>query len=144
MGFGYNASNNNYKVVRIQSPGGIQKDRNKGLVQIYTLGGESSGWRNIGEISCILESNSILWNGSIYWLAWDSNQWKIAGFDLADEEFRYLPTPTLGHSFFSWSQLTLLGGYLSIFNIDGIYERTYIWSFKKKQNDDLSVEGGGL
>ncbi|XP_026381326.1 F-box protein At3g07870-like [Papaver somniferum] len=146
-GFGYDPSGRNYKIARIEYPYSGLKD--KAWVKIYTLGG--SGWRDIGEINYnLLGKEGILWNGSFHWLDntfhwFDKNKqyWKIVAFDLADENFRYLPTTPCNKKHTPETQLKLLGGYLSIVSMDRDNGRLDIWMLKNKQNNnDIVVEAG--
>ncbi|OVA16732.1 F-box domain [Macleaya cordata] len=134
-GFGYHHSTNEYKVVRIYYSG---DQHSMGQVQVYTLGHESE-WRNKGEITySFRESPAILANGALHWL--DDKEWNIVAFDLADEEFRLLPSPPcfrLGGKLTSSYQLQVLGGYLSVVHQEP-GDRVDIWSFKMNSNYDLN------
>ncbi|OVA05591.1 F-box domain [Macleaya cordata] len=127
-GFGYHPSTNEYKVVRIHY---FLNQPSLGRVHVYTLG-RGGGWRDKGEINYSLSlSKSILVNGALHWI--DLRKAKIIAFNLADEEFRVLPSPPcLGPALTSDSyRLWVLGGGLCL--VDQSSVRTAdIWSFKKK------------
>ncbi|OVA03347.1 hypothetical protein BVC80_879g13 [Macleaya cordata] len=130
-GFGYHHSTNEYKDVR------IYYDYNQpslvGQVQVYTLGG-GDGWRNKGEITHSLypiSSKGVFANGAIHWM--DAVQGIILAFDLADEEFRLLPSPPpLEIHKSSHVGIRLWGGYLCVFYV---YQGKCvdIWTLKKKK-----------
>ncbi|XP_026445587.1 F-box protein At3g07870-like [Papaver somniferum] len=123
-GFGYNRSVDRYKVIRIHYPNrfGYGWPRSPGQVQIYTLVGGDSGWRNLGDIKYSLAFNGTLLNGSLYWLDW--NDQKIVSFDLADEEFRLLPTAPpcficVKHAYYRLAVLDCWVGICALFTISG-------------------------
>ncbi|OVA16715.1 F-box domain [Macleaya cordata] len=131
-GFGYRFSTDEYKVVRIYyHPDDYEQS--VGHVEVYTLG-SAIGWRNKGEIpySISVSSSGILANGALHWL--DYKEWKIVAFDLADEEFRLLPSPPCFRfgNFTTFYQLQVLGGCLCVVHHER-GERLDIWSLKKKK-----------
>ncbi|OVA07457.1 F-box domain [Macleaya cordata] len=128
-GFGYNLSTDEYKVVRIYYE--FDQPSFLGHVQVYTLGRGGSAWRSKGEITHFFCSSSIYANGALYWL--DVGERKVVAFDLADEEFRLLPSPPcFGMCKSAFVGLRLLGGYVCIVYIN---EGKYldIWALKKKK-----------
>ncbi|KAI3960953.1 hypothetical protein MKW98_019154 [Papaver atlanticum] len=97
-GFGYHPLINEYKVVRVSYIGSANKlTPRRGLVEIYTLG-SGSGWRYAGETDYYLGSDyfanpgGVCVNGRLHWLS-DEFQ-DIVAFDLVDEKFQLLRTPT--------------------------------------------------
>ncbi|OVA16360.1 F-box domain [Macleaya cordata] len=132
-GFGYHCSTNEYKVVRIYYLSGEPFGR----VQVYTLGG-GSGWRHKENISFSLllhhDSPAVLANGALHWL---DDEGKIVAFDLADEEFRLLPSPPcllLYNEHKYWFQLRVLGGRLCVVH-QNQGKSSDIWSLKKKKKN---------
>lgn len=102
FGFGYNDKPKEYKVVRIYYESEDVKER--GLLQVYTLGGRT-GWRNKGKMIYSLQSNNSYSpgtnvDGAIYWLHQEepklgvchpnSTEGRIVAFDLADEVYRVI------------------------------------------------------
>ncbi|XP_026395988.1 F-box protein At3g07870-like [Papaver somniferum] len=84
-GFGYVKSTDEYKVVRIRYKNNGFADGN---VEVYTLG-SGRGWRALGTVLYGLEKSGTYANDAIYWISYD----KVVAFDLANEEFRFLPVP---------------------------------------------------
>ncbi|XP_026451116.1 F-box protein At3g07870-like [Papaver somniferum] len=84
-GFGYVKSTDEYKVVRIRYKNNGFADGN---VEVYTLG-SGCGWRALGTVLYGLEKSGTYANDAIYWISYD----KVVAFDLANEEFRFLPVP---------------------------------------------------
>ncbi|XP_026396559.1 F-box protein At3g07870-like [Papaver somniferum] len=139
-GFGYNCSANNYKVIRIHYPKKLSYayPPSPGQVQIYSLGGgDSCGWRNLGDINYSLAFNGTLLNGSLYWLEWMDQ--KIVAFDLANENFQLLPTapPCFVRVKYGYFRLAVLGGHLCFVHHKW-EEGVDIWSFKNRQTDNSS------
>ncbi|KAI3894780.1 hypothetical protein MKX03_023575 [Papaver bracteatum] len=98
-GFGYHPIINKYKVVRIFYVGNPKNPTFKGHVQVYTLG-SGSGWQSTGETDYYLwpekynvgDPVGVCVNGALHWPCAESAD--IVAFDLADEEFHLLPTPS--------------------------------------------------
>lgn len=135
-GFGYHHSTNKYKVVRIHYPNRFlySDPPSVGLVDIYTLGDDSTGWRSIGETNFIVPYEGILMNGCLHWM--DRIEHKIVTFDLADEKFRLLPTapPCFDHDEPSFYQLKMLGGYLCVCH-EWRCKRMDIWLYKINEHN---------
>ncbi|KAF5481009.1 hypothetical protein F2P56_001705 [Juglans regia] len=123
FGFGFHPTTKEYKVIKIvyyrravtfyRYPVASAYVRDS-EVQIFTLG--SSTWRSLGKAGyhylyrC---SSQVLVNGRPHWVTWPlkhHQRMKIVSFDLADEQFREVPsTPLKGTTY----QLVVLGGCLS-------------------------------
>ncbi|XP_026420184.1 F-box protein At3g07870-like [Papaver somniferum] len=127
-GFGYLRTLDVYKVVRIYYP----VYRGKGLVQIYTLG-NSSGWREIGEIEHSMDSYpGVLANETLYFRV-DCEK-NILALDLASEEFYILPKPPFLSERNISHQLKVVRGCLCIVHSKK-GENVEIWSLKNTQNN---------
>ncbi|OVA14019.1 F-box associated domain [Macleaya cordata] len=130
-GFGYHRSTDEYKVVRIYYP----DQHSMGRVEVYTLG-SGNGWRDKGEIPySLFASSGILANGALHWL--DYKEWKIVAFDLADEEFRLLPSPPCFSCFFP-SPLPCCFDLYGVGRLCVVHhersERVDIWSLKQENS----------
>ncbi|XP_026458583.1 uncharacterized protein LOC113359108 [Papaver somniferum] len=82
--FGYVASTNEYKVVRIMY---VNKNKTDREVYIYTLG-SGHGWRNLGKFTFGNEEQlvkGVFVDGALHWL--DYQLKKMVTFDLAEEKF---------------------------------------------------------
>lgn len=82
--FGYVASTNEYRVVRIMYDNKTKTDRE---VYIYTLG-SGHGWRNLGKFTFRNEEQlvkGVFVDGALHWL--DYQLKKMVTFDLAEEKF---------------------------------------------------------
>ncbi|XP_026432742.1 F-box protein At3g07870-like [Papaver somniferum] len=128
FGFGYLHSTNEYKVVRI--------DCNRKTIHVYALG-SGVGWRIIkDEFLYIFEGLSIFANGAIHWLeslkVWEN---KIVAFDLTDEKFKSVPSPTW-EDYYDIRNLALLGGnlYVVFYYTRGYQGSLDIWALKKAVN----------
>ncbi|XP_026419967.1 F-box/kelch-repeat protein At3g23880-like [Papaver somniferum] len=66
-GFGYLASTNEYKVVRINDP--EPNSPNSLEIEVYSLG-SGNGWRNVGKLNSRISSARIgvLANGALHWI----------------------------------------------------------------------------
>ncbi|XP_026411192.1 F-box/kelch-repeat protein At3g23880-like [Papaver somniferum] len=147
-GFGYHSSIQNYKIVRIY----YIQNQPLGRVQVYTLGGGSSGWRDLGETVyslrhsklCLRGDRSpfgVLANGALHWL--DTEQ-KIGSFDLVAENLYLLPSPPFvsDTSVTNCFQLQVLGGCLCFVHLkpDKFLD---IWLLRKKgesSSSDVNVQ----
>ncbi|GJZ45163.1 putative F-box domain-containing protein [Tanacetum coccineum] len=93
MGFGYDSSTDDYKVVRAICNGDIT------LVHILSL--KSNIWNLFGRIDYLNPPTTpgILFNGALHWFwfedanYYDMDKASIVSFDLAKEEFREIPQP---------------------------------------------------
>ncbi|XP_026439321.1 F-box protein At3g07870-like [Papaver somniferum] len=133
-GFGYHPLIDKYKVIRIHYPRSHDSQGvpiTLGSVEVYTLG-SGTGWRSIGEVTYDFSRSGVLANGSLYWL--DYKQKRIVAFDLADEEFRLLPTlpPCFNGNKKATYHVKVLGGDLCLVHSEP-YEPIDIWSFKNKE-----------
>ncbi|KAK3012256.1 hypothetical protein RJ639_011243 [Escallonia herrerae] len=105
VGFGFHPMINEYKVVKM-----VYRIRNDGRrlsngaaslgsfhceIQVFGLGGDI--WRSAGKVPYLLDlqsSESPLVDGRLHWVTAPSfGGRKIISFDLADEQFREVPTP---------------------------------------------------
>ncbi|KAI3896481.1 hypothetical protein MKX03_014628, partial [Papaver bracteatum] len=147
FGFGYHPLTKEYKIVRISYIGlanGLPPSR--GMVEVYTLGG--NGWRNTGETTFFLKSNysaatSVCVNGSLHWVQEESRE--IVAFDLADEKFHLVPSPSFpGETFNEISRslcvrrsclclITLRGGE---YNFSGCHD---LWLLNEKKEDESII-----
>ncbi|XP_026411105.1 F-box protein At3g07870-like [Papaver somniferum] len=95
-GFGYLASTNEYKVVRINDPEPNSPDSLE--IEVYTLG-SGNGWKNVGKLNSRISSARIgaLANGALHWIARGKER-RIMSFDLVDEKIRENSLPTLSRS----------------------------------------------
>ncbi|KAH7849844.1 hypothetical protein Vadar_023744 [Vaccinium darrowii] len=87
FGFGYDPSNDDYKVVRVDSVG----DRLE--VEVYSLRKDS--WRRIGDFPHIVLGEGKVLNGSILWAATNPiiNSFSITALDLSEETYMEIPQP---------------------------------------------------
>jgi F-box interacting protein len=113
VGFGWEPSTNNYKVVSFQFPTVYFANIMEVTAAVYTLSTDS--WKQIYVTSADLVSSldgiffpvgyctrtclrrgSTYFNGAYYWLSRDSEYWsslKIVLFDMKTDVFRVIPTP---------------------------------------------------
>ncbi|PIA30071.1 hypothetical protein AQUCO_05700049v1 [Aquilegia coerulea] len=91
-GFYYSFISNDYKLLKIT----YQNDQSS-LLMVYSFG--ENTWTNMGDISYSYFETDVgkLFNGAIYWIAYDSNDTKftkiLVAFDLAHETFLEVPMP---------------------------------------------------
>ncbi|KAI3852804.1 hypothetical protein MKX03_028638 [Papaver bracteatum] len=90
VGFGYCHSTNVYKIVQT-----CYSETSKRRVLVYTLG-DGRGWREIEKTTYNFLGPGIFGHGALYWLSTKSENVVVA-FDLADETFRYIPSPPCHH-----------------------------------------------
>ncbi|XP_028096475.1 F-box/kelch-repeat protein At3g23880-like [Camellia sinensis] len=112
-GFGYDSSNDDYKVVRISN------FNDSFEVKIYSL--RTDSWRKIQDFpSNIIGFHSMdsgkLANGSLNWVGINpsDHSWVITALDLAEETYRDIPQPNYGKSF--------LVKYRSIYGVPDFHE----------------------
>ncbi|KAM7462423.1 hypothetical protein LguiA_030544 [Lonicera macranthoides] len=111
VGFGYDSSTDDYKLVRIS----ITSSRYR--VDLYSL--KTNAWKKIREVPdhnvVQFERHSGKWapNGSIYWGG--CSQLKIIAFDLKKEEFTELLLPDEIRQEKSGKHVIELGGYLGVY-----------------------------
>ncbi|GFY82461.1 hypothetical protein Acr_02g0007010 [Actinidia rufa] len=107
-GFGYDSSNDDYKVVRVAFVNGPHE------VKVYSL--RTDSWRRIQdfpndliEYNC-MESGQLV-NGSLNWASANpsNHSWVITGFDLGEETYREIPQPDYGKKVFGLSVRALRG-----------------------------------
>ncbi|GJR88483.1 putative F-box domain-containing protein [Tanacetum coccineum] len=121
MGFGYDSSTDDYKVVRAICDGDIT------LVHMLSL--KSNIWKLFGQIKyrpCF--KPGILLNGALHWFWFDANDTNdekilIVSFDLAKEEFREIPQPDDSRYVYNDNySLGLIEGSLCIFIDEDRYD----------------------
>ncbi|GJZ32429.1 putative F-box domain-containing protein [Tanacetum coccineum] len=118
LGFGYDSSSDDYKVVLAICQQG------KALVQILSL--KSNVWKPFGHVNYIFDDSllaipGILFNGALHWFWLNPNDATrqnilLVSFDLAKEEFREIPQPH--DSRYVWNygySLGIIQGRLCIF-----------------------------
>ncbi|XAR68182.1 hypothetical protein NMG60_11003223 [Bertholletia excelsa] len=145
LGFGFDAINNDYKVVRIVYQHNIPDDHNykvPPLVEIYTQ--NSGNWRNI----CDIAPNTVLYNffplpgflnGSVHWIGSgqhckDSSRNLIAAFDMVDEVFRDIMMPDiLAKTDVLKLSISVLGTSLTIIQYEKIWQSDYCWVWTMKE-----------
>ncbi|OVA07453.1 hypothetical protein BVC80_8779g9 [Macleaya cordata] len=130
-GFGYLHSTNEYKVVRTYYD--YDEPSLVGHVQVYTLG-DGNGWRNKGDTTHFIGSSGVFANGYLHWIDIGAKK-NIVAFDLAEEEFRLLPSPPcllLRSRNLVYFSLQLLGGCLCVVCIDK-GKCVDIWALKNKK-----------
>ncbi|KAL2529578.1 F-box protein CPR30 [Forsythia ovata] len=116
-GFGYDSSTDDYKVIRLITAYN-QSVSECSLVELYSL--KSDSWTRYEDlVGYALESNyGILIGGALHWLRYESEiddfENPIVGFDLAKEEFNFVPRPNLPGKF-SLMNLGNYQGCLSLF-----------------------------
>ncbi|XP_059644867.1 F-box/kelch-repeat protein At3g06240-like [Cornus florida] len=91
LGFGFDSTTNDYKVVRIVYPYGSTTE-----IDIYSL--KQGCWRNIsvsGPIPCICDSSHVSLNGTIHWVSGggDFPGQSIVTFNLSTEVFSWMELP---------------------------------------------------
>ncbi|KAL2505825.1 F-box protein CPR30 [Abeliophyllum distichum] len=118
-GFGYDSSTDDYKVVRLITAYN-QSVSECSLVELYSL--KSDSWTRYEDlVGYALESNyGILIGGALHWLRYESEmddfENPIVGFDLAKEEFNFVPGPNCNlPGKFSLMNLGNYQGCLSLF-----------------------------
>ncbi|XP_026379660.1 F-box/kelch-repeat protein At3g23880-like [Papaver somniferum] len=130
IGFGYNRSSNEYKVVRIQQivasvlpfqP--VDYCRDVERVQVYILLQGGTGWRIktssiirnsvLSQLSApVLPLSGIFAGGTLHWIHKHGRKLETIAFDLKNETFKVLPSiPSVGHGA-NHVELMVLGGNL--------------------------------
>ncbi|XP_057486039.1 F-box/kelch-repeat protein At3g23880-like [Actinidia eriantha] len=114
-GFGYDSSNDDYKVVRVAFVNGPLE------VKVYSL--RTDSWRRIQDFpSNLINFHSTecgqLVNGSLNWAATHpTNQsWVIIALDLGQETYREIPQPNYGKELFGISVRALRGSLCVVCN----------------------------
>ncbi|XP_058182198.1 F-box/kelch-repeat protein At3g23880-like [Rhododendron vialii] len=103
-GFGFDESNDDYKVVLISYRGGGVSAKSN--VMVYTL--RTDSWRQIGDLSCGVPCNVLgnFLNGSLLWLVCVDNSgpgysYVIVSLDLEKETYGEVSQPNYGKAHFS-------------------------------------------
>ncbi|XP_026419941.1 F-box/kelch-repeat protein At3g06240-like [Papaver somniferum] len=142
-GFGYLASTNEYKVVRINDPESNSPDTLE--MEVYTLG-SGNGWRNVGKLNCRTSSARIgvLANGALHWIARGKKR-RIMSFDLVDEKILENSLPTLPQHRNRDVSLNLVGSLGDILMcVNYMREKSDrsldIWLFKENGTYDMNWE----
>ncbi|GMP96426.1 hypothetical protein CsSME_00045082 [Camellia sinensis var. sinensis] len=134
-GLGHDSSNDDYKVVRISNH---DQDANcaDNMVSVYTL--RTNLWRRIEgspyDHTVHGPSRGILVRGALHWLArkgvGSNKSTIIVSFDLADENFRDMPSPDSVDNFILVEELGVLGGCLCVL-VPGYGVCDYVWVMKE-------------
>ncbi|GJZ28656.1 putative F-box domain-containing protein [Tanacetum coccineum] len=124
LGFGYDTSTDDYKVVIVMNDYSDDDRDSKALVHILNL--KSNIWKPLGHFNywfnyIDLATPGILYNEALHWFWFDANDTTnnkvlIVSFDLAKEEFREIPQPD--DTRYVWGKGSTLGiieGRLCIF-----------------------------
>ncbi|GJZ40302.1 putative F-box domain-containing protein [Tanacetum coccineum] len=123
LGFGYDTSTDDYKVVIVMNDYSDDDRDSKALVHILNL--KSNIWKPLGHFNYrfnyYLATPGILYNEALHWFWFDANDTTndkvlIVSFDLAKEEFREIPQPD--DTRYVWGKGSTLGiieGRLCIF-----------------------------
>ncbi|KAG9141527.1 hypothetical protein Leryth_019077 [Lithospermum erythrorhizon] len=140
-GFGYDESNDDYKIVGIYCPGPWMKD-SRNMVKVYTLRNDS--WRTMETVPLPYASpyygvGAIFVNGNLHWQMHDFYQRDhpecsrdIAAFDLETEECKGMKPPKVECD--NW-KLCQLKGYLSALCNYGD-TRSDLWVMKQYGSED--------
>ncbi|RZC63871.1 hypothetical protein C5167_025628 [Papaver somniferum] len=132
-GFGYDTSAGVYKVVRMDPDRVTRGD----MVHVYTVG-SGVGWRrkeNIAQMRCSRFGGftGIPCNGALHWLDYKNRIWT---FDLADEEFRCIPSPQFQLAAVNdHFELRLLGECLSLVHYKDSRTILDIWLLKRNDKE---------
>ncbi|KAH7849046.1 hypothetical protein Vadar_012208 [Vaccinium darrowii] len=127
FGFGYDSSNDDYKVVRVYYVGDQLE------VEVYSLRKDS--WRRIGDFPSILTRYYVgvgkLLGGSILWIATNpsNNSSLITALDLSEETYREIPQPNY-ESRITYLSLIVLKGCLCIVCEDA-YFSFHLWAMNE-------------
>ncbi|XP_039061042.1 F-box protein CPR1-like [Hibiscus syriacus] len=114
VGFGYDATGNDYKVVQMSTSGKP--------VMIYSL--KANSWRRIKDcpyqISYHVTQDGAFANGSLHWVGDENDQHHngslIFGLDLVVEEFHRVPDESdVGNRNFGYRSVGVVGGNLCVF-----------------------------
>ncbi|XP_043710130.1 F-box protein At3g07870-like [Telopea speciosissima] len=110
LGFGYDRISGKFKVLVISQRIPIQSEA---TVTVYTVG--TSSWRSIGEVQYpVLElKQPQLFRGCPHWIVHSLKS--IVSFGIGNEKFKKIPMPPIDNSMTKRTNLTALGGVLSIF-----------------------------
>lgn len=116
-GFGYDSSNDDYKIVTLSYDWLVDKTENyPAFVDVFSW--RIGTWRRIGCFPYVPSSHSgVFLNGSIHWLALSKidGLCVIIAFDTSCEEFKQLPLPDTNHSpHMRGRKLVVLGGCLGM------------------------------
>ncbi|KAK9945748.1 hypothetical protein M0R45_011247 [Rubus argutus] len=96
-GFGFDITNDDYKLVRIVEFHNIDRKLVGSEVKLYSLRGNS--WKRIQSLPCTgisYYSHAVPLNGALHWLVnhrSHSNEERVLTLDLATETFKEFPTP---------------------------------------------------
>ncbi|KAM0015834.1 putative F-box domain-containing protein [Helianthus debilis subsp. tardiflorus] len=126
MGFGYDASTYDYKVIA-----GFRNSKRK-LFYLLTL--KSNIWKVIGEVKYMTLTNrsGILCGGALHWIMLGKKKKKvIISLDLSTEEFEEIPLPTEAHRFYS-PRLCVIEGCLCLY-IDSFASSSKKWVMKNNK-----------
>ncbi|XP_059635339.1 F-box protein At3g07870-like [Cornus florida] len=132
MGFGFNPTRNEYKLVEIINSSGPFMV-SESTVYVYTLG--DGFWRNKGNVPYVilsqqlaLASSEAFLCGALHWLCLFPAK-HIASFDIANELFGVIPYPEMVVDGGGGLSLVVLGGCLSIMD-SSFHEHIDLWIMK--------------
>ncbi|EEF29668.1 ubiquitin-protein ligase, putative [Ricinus communis] len=98
FGFGYDLSNDDYKLVRIAQFGGVDRKSFESEVKVFSL--RKNSWRRIADMPyCVLYpgENGIYANGALHWLVSQDPDSTVAdtivALDLGVEDYHVVPKP---------------------------------------------------
>ncbi|KAM7477752.1 hypothetical protein LguiA_025965 [Lonicera macranthoides] len=150
VGFGYDSSINDYKIVRIIPYYFVKAENEPGKaycglqVDMYSL--KTNSWKIIRDLPRrdVVRHAPLIFNGefggrvsvsmnkSIYWLLGS----KIIGFDLKNEKFKELSWPCNMQPDFRkrLKSLSVMGGYLFVHYIELDSKKFVVWKLKENDN----------
>lgn len=132
IGFGFDHSRNDYKVVRVLR----QSSENGNKIEVYTLG--STTWRETEtNVEYLITTSlcNVLLNGAIHWIAhksYTSFSVVILAFHVASEEFSIFELPLILNR--NVLGFRLLGGRLCV-TVGAIFGEREIWVMKDYGDD---------
>ncbi|KAF5746138.1 putative F-box and associated interaction domains-containing protein [Tripterygium wilfordii] len=135
LGFGFNPTSNEYKVVKVanypipQRPGHPTRFTTDAYAEVFTIG--SHAWRSLGSLPYrfLRVQSQTLVNGRLHWFTWQTREEgldrKLLSFDVDSERFQEVPKPNCGRFGKSESYLMVLKGCLSA----AVYQNYSYWNF---------------
>ncbi|KAL4332978.1 hypothetical protein GQ457_07G013240 [Hibiscus cannabinus] len=129
LGFGYDATGNDYKVVQMSASGKS--------VMIYSL--KANSWRRIKDcpyqISYHVTQDGVFSNGSLHWVGDEEDEHGngrlIFGLDLKVEEFHQVPESDISNRNFGYRSVGVLGGNLCVFREYDDKDDVILWVMKE-------------
>lgn len=145
IGFGYDSSAKDYKVVRIGYP--CYPNRGDPVrAEVYTS--RTDTWReinvNVGNI-CPSECATLCWRGVCYWVVqvlggvgWNNTM--ILCFDMCNEEFHTMPSPSETYLFPDWSGFFVQNDSVALFLCSRVDDSSSSSESGIDDCDPLSIE----